>query len=161
MTAPPLPMNPYQPRTTRSVGVVERAGWRLKLIGIAADGKPLGGAELNAAGDVAERVLPQPPKTDTRPGIGFVIAHRGTEALWVLVGWWELDIMYERLWRAELGTIDLRPVPPGGPTACVWELRAIDHERRAWVEHVLTRPADPDFTSYLTAEVRIDGPAAS
>lgn len=150
---PSLPMEPYRPRPTRTLGVVERAGWTLKLIGITADGEPLTADEGDAALQAAERALPRPARTRTRPGIGFVIAHRGTEALWVLVCWWELDIMYERLWRAALGTTALHPVPPDGPTACVWELSAIDHERRAWIEHVLTRPSVPDFASYLSARM--------
>jgi hypothetical protein len=133
------------------LGVEERAGWRIKVIGITADGGGLEGDEGEAALKVAEHELPQPARTRTRPAIGFLIVHRGAEALWVLVCWWELDLMYERLWRADLGTTDLCPVPPDGPTACVWELQAIYHERRAWVEHVLSRPAAPDYSGYLAS----------
>lgn len=141
------PTEPYRPRRTWMLGVEERAGWRIKVIGITADGGDLDDGEAEAAVRVAERQLPEP----THPAIGFVIVHRGAEALWVLVCRWELDLMYERLWRADLGAMDLRPVPPDGPTACVWELQAIDHERRAWVEHVLSRPATPDYTGYLAS----------
>jgi hypothetical protein len=56
-----------------------------------------------------------------------------------------------------LGTTAPRPVPPDGPTACVWELQAIHHEFEAWIHHVLTRPAAPDFAGYLAATLTVEG----
>jgi hypothetical protein len=153
-----VPAEPYRPRRTQPLGVLERAGWTVKLIGITARADLPDDAEIAAAAAAAERELPQPPRAATRSGVGFCIVHRGTDALWVLVCWWQVDILYERLLRADLGRTDLEPVPPDGPTACVWELRAIDHERRAWVDHVLTRPADPDFAGYLTSALTVDAP---
>lgn len=150
-------IEPYRPRRTEPLGVAERAGWRIKLIGITADRDLPGAAEVAAAVAVTESELPRPARSVTRGGVGFCIVHRGTEALWVLVCWWELDILYQRLWRAELGGTDLRVVPPDGPTACVWELLAIDHERQAWVRHVLARPEAPDFAGYLASALIVDG----
>lgn len=85
--------------------------------------------------------------------------HSGAEALWVIVAWWDLDILYHRLFRADLGSSALSAVAPGGPTACVWELLAIDHERQAWVRHVLSRPETPDYDAYLASAIRIPDPA--
>jgi hypothetical protein len=144
-----LHIEPYRPRRIEPLGVVERAGWPIKLIGITAGADLPDDAEVAAAVDVAEREQPR--------GFGFCIVHRGAEALWVLVCWWELEIMYERLWRADLGSTDLRPVPPDGPTACVWELQAICHERQAWIEHVLTNPSAPDFAGYLGSTLTVEG----
>src|SRR5688572_4177134 len=107
----PLATEPYRPRRTEPLGVVTPASWMIKLIGITADAAPPDDAEVAATVAVAERDLPE------RGGIGFCIVHRGAEALWVLVCWWELDLLYRRLWRADLGSADLRPVPPEGPTA--------------------------------------------
>jgi hypothetical protein len=151
----PLPTVPYLPRRTQSLGVVEMAGWTVKLIGITAGEDLPNDVEIQAATAIAEAHLPQPARTERRVGVAFVIVHRGAEALWVIVGWWDLDILYHRLFRADLGTVDLRPVPPDGPVACVWELLAIDHERQAWVAHVLRRPADPDLAGYLAASVTV------
>jgi len=50
-------------------------------------------AEIRSATRTAEARLPQPARTERRPGVGFVIAHRGAKALWVIVAWWELDIL--------------------------------------------------------------------
>lgn len=144
-----LPMSPYQPRRTELVGVEARAGWKIKVIGISASDELPSRTEGEAALVAAEGVLPQPALSRTRCGTGFVIVHRGTEALWVLVCWWELDILYHRVLRAPPGTIDLQAVPADGPTARVWELLAIDHERRAWVAYVLQHPGSPDLDGYL------------
>jgi len=153
--SPALPMKPYRPRCTVTHGVRERAGWRVKLIGITAAGDLPGDDVLQAAFDATMEQLPQPARTPSRSGVAFAVVHLGTEALWVNIGWWELDILYQRLLRADLGATDLRPVPEDGPTACVWELLAFEHEREAWVEHTLTRPADPDLDAYLAAKLTI------
>ncbi len=144
-----LPMTPYQPRRTELLGVETRAGWKVKVIGITASGDLPDHTETEAALAAAENALPQPALTRGRCGIGFVIVHRGAQALWVLVCWWELDILHHRVLRAPLGTTDLRAVSADGPTACVWELLAIDYERHAWVAHVLQRPSSPDLDAYL------------
>ncbi len=152
-----LPMAPYQPRRTQSLGVVERAGWAVKIIGITADGDLPGDTEVAAAVESAQRLLPQPARTEKRPGAAFLIVHRGAEALWAIVGWWELDILYQSLFRADPGTVTFQRVPPDGPSACVWELLAIDHERRSWVTHMLERPANPDLAEYLAATLTVEG----
>ena len=151
VTSAALAAPPYQPRRTQSLGVQVRAGWSLKLIGISADGDMPDDTELDAVLTTVERHLPQSVRLAANCRVGFVIVHRGAEALWVLACWWELDMLYRRLLRADLGTTNLQPVSPDGPTACVWELLAIDHERRAWITHVLGRPSSPDFPGYLSA----------
>lgn len=142
-------MDRYRPRLSRAAGVVHRGDWTVKLIGITADDELPTEAEVAVAIRSADRELPEPAITEHRQGHAFLIVHRGTEALWAVLGWWELDILHHRLYRADLGTVEFEPVEPGGPTACVWELLAVDHERRAWVEHVLSRPEAPDFEGYV------------
>jgi len=155
-TSKALPMAPYRPRQTRPLGLVELAGWAVKLIGITASNELPDDAQVEAAVRTAERHLPQPARTEKRPGVAFLIVHRGAEALWAILGWWELDILYQQLFRADPGTVTFQRVPPDGPTACAWELLAIDHERRSWVAHALERPADPDLAGYLAATLTIE-----
>ncbi|MFG3436179.1 hypothetical protein ACGF0J_02940 [Nonomuraea sp. NPDC047897] len=139
-------MIPYRPRQTRSLGVTRLGGWNVKVIGITAEDDLPDDFEVEAGLQAAERELPE------QGGIAFVVVHRAIEALWVYVCRWQADALYQRLWRGEPGGTGLRRVPPDGPAACVWGLLAIDHERRAWIEHVLARPHDPDFTGYLAAD---------
>lgn len=148
-----LPIEPYRPRLTRSLGHVRRDGWAIKLIGISATQDLPGEAERAAALCQAAASLPLP--RDGR--VAFVVVHHGEDALWVIVAWWNVEILHTRTFRADLGTTDLRPMP-SSTTACVWELLAIDHERRAWVEHVLARPGDPDFAGYLADSLDVPAP---
>lgn len=148
-----LAVPPYRSRRTEHLGVVTRQGWTIKIIGIAADGRMPQDGTVQAALALCDANLPRPTPDNSRPRVAFVVVHRGEEALWVIVSRWELDLLYQRLFRADLDSTALRRVAPDGPTACVWELLAIDHERRAWVEHVLTHPDRPDIEAYLTAGV--------
>ncbi|MEV0201399.1 hypothetical protein [Nonomuraea sp. NPDC050691] len=142
--------SPYRPRRTRSLGVTMTAGWSVKVIGITAEGELPDDFEVEAALQAAEQDLPP------GGGVAFVIVDRGTEALWANVCWWRSDILFQRMWRADLGTTDLRRMPLDAPIGCVWQLVAIDCERRAWVEHVLARPDDPDLTGYLAADPMVE-----
>jgi hypothetical protein len=81
-------------------------------------------AEIRSATRTAEARLPQPARTERRPGVGVVIVHRGAEALWVIVAWWEVDILCHRLFRTDLGTVDLRSfVTARAPSGC-WRAEA-------------------------------------
>lgn len=148
-------MVPYRPRVTGPLGIRPLAGWQVKIIGITAGRDLPGDPEVEAACRIAEGWLPVPARSPARHGVAFMIVHRGEEALWVQLAWWELDMLHHRLFRAALGTVDLRRVPADGPAACVWELLVIDHERRAWVAHVLQRPDDPDLNAYLADTLRV------
>ena len=53
------------------------------------------------------------------------------------------------------GPLSFEPVPPGGPTACVWELAVHAHERDASVAHVLNPPDGPDYDAYLVATLTV------
>ncbi|MEV0148421.1 MULTISPECIES: hypothetical protein [unclassified Nonomuraea] len=150
MTPLEPPRAPYRPRRTRSLGVTMVDGWSVKVVGITAGGGLPDDFEVEAALRAVEQELPE------GGGVAFVIVDRGTDALWANVCWWQSDILFQRLWRAEPGTTDLRRLPLDAPVGCVWHLVAIEHERRAWVEHVLARPQAPDVTGYLAADPMVE-----
>jgi hypothetical protein len=156
MSRPTLPpTDAYRARATGPLGLRRRAGWTIKVTGITA-AEPLGRDEVEAALRCAAVHLPQPPAAAGRSGIAFVVLHRGAAALWLILGWWGQDLLYQRVFRADLGTTSFWPVPPDGPSACVWELLVVGHERDAWVEHVLRRPDEPDVDGYLAATLSVE-----
>ncbi|GAA1205404.1 hypothetical protein [Prauserella alba] len=116
-------------RRTDFHGLRDVSGLRLKLYAISADGEPTGEELLESAVDTAGTILP------TAAGdCGFVIVHRGEDAVWLLVHWWDGDILCQRLLRdGESGFVPAEPQL----FACVWELHVIDHERRCWAAYVL------------------------
>lgn len=99
---------PYRPRRIEPLGVVERDGWTIKLTGITAGADLPDDAEVAAAVAAAERELPP------GGGIGFCVVHRGTEALWVLVCWWELGTCTSGSGRSATSAIVARLVVVSG-----------------------------------------------
>jgi hypothetical protein len=85
-----------------------------------------------------------------RYGLGFVVVHQAGDLAFVLYDWWagENEI-HQRLYSAPLEEPGALAVHPTPAIFCVWEGAVVDHERRAWLRHVLARPAGPDVAGYL------------
>jgi len=110
----------------------------LKAYGILADAsQPLSEALIGVARSAVESVAAE-LAASPHEGVGFVILHRGTQGIWLLLHWWEQGgICSQRLWRSDLAG-PLAFVPVDRPLmACVWELALIDHERRAYVRTLM------------------------
>lgn len=145
----PIDIAPYRPRRTVCLRLHEFDEWWVKVYGISARGTEPGAALVEAACELAQREFPRPASGGGRHGVGFVIVHEGEEGDWVLLDWWTADLLRHRAFRSSSGAAEFTAVPPGEPAACVWELAVIDHERRAWIRHVLAAPDSPDFSAYL------------
>ncbi|GAA2402976.1 hypothetical protein GCM10010191_08150 [Actinomadura vinacea] len=146
---------PHRPRPIRFLELHESAGWRLKVYGIASEGGRPPAELVEAALKAVPDVLPAPaarrggPGSD-RYGLGFVVVHSAADFSFVLYDWWagENEI-HQRLHSGPLDTpSDLAPHPTPA-VFCVWEGAVVDHERRAWLRHVLARPDGPDVAGYL------------
>jgi hypothetical protein len=154
-------VNGYSPRTVTQYGVETINGWPTKLYGLAVEGEP--GQELIAAarsaagaslpattGDVIGDRAGDDPGHEGEPAAAFVIAHQARPACFVLVYWWaspvDLCLAY---FRSPLDRpAELSPMPEHS-TGCVWELALTNHERVAWVEHVLN--GENSLDAYLAA----------
>ncbi|MGC5022834.1 hypothetical protein [Micromonospora sp. DT47] len=115
----------------------------------------------------AYAVLPHllPPPDGSTPPAGWVVLHRGADTgAYLLAYTWFWDNVVEcRIAVAgqpALGCPDDDParfVPLDRPgVGCVWELGVLEHERAAWVRHVLA-PDRPDLDGYL-ADRKMEGP---
>ncbi|WP_067467386.1 hypothetical protein [Actinomadura macra] len=142
----------HRPRPVRPLGIHEGGGWRLKVYGITSEGERPPDELVGAALKAAPEALPSPavlrggPDPD-RYGLGFVVVHRAGDFCFVLYDWWAAENeIHQRLYSAPLDAPqELRPHPTPA-VFCVWEGAAVDHERRAWIEHVLKRS---DVQGYL------------
>ena len=97
------------------------------------------------------------PEADGTPPAGFVVLHRGRDGAAYLNAYtWVWDnVLHMRGAAAaqpELGCPDEDPahfMTLDRPwIGCVWELPPIQHERDAWVRHMLL-PDAPDLAGYL------------
>lgn len=155
-------MNPYSPRPIRFHGLVTHEGWALKrytvtLASAKAEPDSDDWLEFTRGRALAFAELPVPARTDVRPGVGFVIEHRGAGADYVVLGWWDRenelpvrikvrDQQPESQWRA------------AGPSEsfCVWDLQVIAFERDLYVSTMLERGADDTSRDrYLAAAITV------
>jgi hypothetical protein len=140
---------PYEPRHVRFIRREDVDGWRLKLYGIALNGKDPDPEFVEATRDLAASVLPQ-PSTDDRYGIGFATAHDATSLYIALIYWWESENeLHQRIYVSPKDEPIAFTQVEHQPAGCVWELAVVDFERRSWLEDVLAHPNGPDVERYL------------
>ncbi|MQS14990.1 hypothetical protein F7Q99_22680 [Streptomyces kaniharaensis] len=152
----------FHHKYVQALPTVEIDGRQLKPYHItrAAD-RPLAAELVAAAYETAAKMLPE--RDDTPPG-GWLVLHEGQGALYLCVYAWVWDnVVHARVAAAGepfLGCPDddlkhwtINSTPYVG---CVWELPTMEHERRAWVRHMLA-PDTPDLSGYL-ADRLPDGP---
>jgi hypothetical protein len=131
--------------------LVEIAGWRVKVSGIAVHTPTPRRILVEAAlvhgatvfGGVGDAMSPD--------RIAFAIVHDARPACFVLLNWWaanRLDL-HQRYFTAPLEQPHALHLVPGTAIGCVWELAVVAHERAAWVRHVLDNHDGPDFQGYL------------
>ncbi|MEI5097594.1 hypothetical protein RB200_01665 [Streptomyces sp. PmtG] len=135
---------------------VEIAGRHIKRYHVSADPAGIAPEVAAAAYAVLPELLPEP---DGTPPATFVVLHRGGDdgAYLNAYSWvWDnvLHFGCAAAGQPVLGCPDRDPthfVPVGRDQpwiGCVWELPPIQHERNAWVRHLLA-PAAPDLAAYL------------
>lgn len=144
---------PYTPRRVRPLGLLQIDDWRVKLHGLSAKpGGDLEDAAREGARKAAEEALPRPGIGGGRYGVGFVIAHRSTDAYSYVVGWWAYGcLLSTAAYSARFSDPAEIARCPARQAGCVWELAVIDHERRAWTRTMLGTKADGDVEGYLGA----------
>lgn len=147
---------PYQDRAVRAAGVVEHAGWRLKSYWISHDGSPPGVEEFVEGVTLALAALPNPDITLGRPGLGFLISHRGRTADYVVLGWWDRhNEMPVRVFVREPDA-EWRP-SRGGESFCVWDMQVMWFEREAFVGTVMTEGHPDPGGEYLRRVLDLGG----
>jgi len=143
----------FTERPTRFVGIDERQGWWLKCYEITIDGEETS-REIRAAADAA--IGRHLVGTAVNGSVGFVVMHAGQDAIWLLINLWNGELLHQVTLSASLDTPDVfAPVGVDGPSACVWELRVIAHEREAYVRHVLASTGPVRVKTYLSDSVEI------
>ena len=144
-------MPAYRPRRIESLGVWAIEGFQLKAYGITSHrqvGPTMLTADVMDAARCRARVCLSGLDRGPPSCQGFAIVHAGEEAIWLLLDWWKPGgVLCQVLSRAELAAPGVfRPVTEP-IMACVWELVVVNHERDAWVRHMLTRR--PSVRGYI------------
>ncbi|MGH3036649.1 MAG: isochorismatase [Gaiellaceae bacterium] len=154
--SPPVGLGrPYERRHIRFIRHEDVDGWRLKLYGIALNGREPDPEFVEATRDLAASVLPRPAAGDDHYGVGFATAHDATSLYIALIYWWQSENeLHQRIYVSPKDDPIAFTQVENQPTGCVWELAIVDFERRAWVEDVLAPSDGPHVERYL--ERRLD-----
>lgn len=142
-------IEPYRPRTTSYRDVYHTGDWRLKRYGIVYGVDRLDWSAYEDVWPLVDRSLPQPAIAEGRPGVGFVICHRGASVHYVVLAWWANQ--NELPFRLFVKGFDARSVWRVGTSDesfCVYDLEVIWCERCAYVETVMQQEG-PDVRAYL------------
>lgn len=139
-----LDYTPFAPRAATFHVIVEHAGHRLKGYSVRYGERPVDWEEHHEGIELALAALPEAKPVEGRPGLGFLIVHRGRAAEYVVLAWWDRQnelpvkvfVRNEGPWRPARE----------GESFCVWDLEIVARERDAYVETVL---ADGDVGAYL------------
>lgn len=134
------------PRPITFLGLHDLDGWKIKTYRTAA----LGAEPMMAARRRAADTLPPRPDRVGAFGVGFLIVHQAGDSCFALVDWWvREDQLHQRVFAAPPDRPDAFEPLLAPVVGCVPALCVIDHERQAWLRHVLDNPAGPDIDGYL------------
>jgi hypothetical protein len=156
-------MRPYAPRPLRVLGVESLGGFELRRwwIDLYEEAAPHP-ADWSEGLALAAAALPA-DTTPARPGVGFLILHRGRGADYLVLGWWDREnelplrvfVRYpdspdDARWRAARG----------GESVCVWDLEVVAREREIYVDTYLAASC-PDAREAWLRHPRANGEPAA
>ncbi|MEU8131813.1 hypothetical protein AB0B68_31760 [Micromonospora sp. NPDC049049] len=154
----------FRDKELRTPGPVLIGGRQLKRYHMDQPERPIEPEVEKAAYDLLPDLLAD-VVDDGTPAAGWVVLHRGADTgAYLLAYTWVWDNALEiRVAAAGKPALDCPDDDPAHfvhlrrpAVGCVWELAVLEHERAAWVRHMLL-PESPNLTDYLR-DTRAEGP---
>jgi hypothetical protein len=154
---------PFKQKYVRPLPAIELGGRQVKPYHITREPDGVLAPDIvDAAYAIVAKLLPAPD--GEAPPAGWVVLHEGKDAMYLCVYSWVWgNVVHARNAAAgepyvgcpdkDLTNFVVLTEPLIG---CVWELATMEHERAAWVRHVVA-PAAPDLGAYL-ADTLPEGP---
>ncbi|MEV7968656.1 hypothetical protein AB0O34_22120 [Sphaerisporangium sp. NPDC088356] len=138
----------------RLPGVIETAGRQIKRYHVSTFDTEIEEEIQRAAYAFLPRLL---PGLDETPPAAFTVLHRARDAAYLNAYTWVWDNVLEcRMAAAGVPLLGCDDTDPANFKelakpwiGCVWELPPLEHERAAWVRHMLT-PDNPRLSTYLS-----------
>ncbi len=143
----------YQPRKISFERLVEMNGWYIKVYSITYKQHFHSYETLDTAINLSEEWTKNASKSNLPIyNMGFLILHEAREGCWMLFNWWtggemiESNVFFSTYENAGLINESTHP----GHLVCVWELQIIEHEKNAWIKHILSKSKLPRPDDYLS-----------
>ena len=143
----------YKPRKIEFQGCYEIGDWQVKITTISHKDHFQSPAFLQKALHHLPQWLQKARQVKLpHHNIAFLVLHEGQSGIWYILNWWlDGEIKRTITYLSKYETPDMvEMLPEEGSMACVWELEVIDHESRAWTDHILKQANKPDFQAYLS-----------
>lgn len=142
----------YKARNIQFRDFLKIGDWRIKSYTISEKDKFDSAIVYSNAIDQLPEWLEQLNSFDSRHDhTSFLIIHEAKGGVFSLINTWvggnmlQTHIFITRYHEENVFT----KISGDGLFACVWELAIIDHERKAWLKHILQQDDKQDFDSYL------------
>nr|MBK9653244.1 hypothetical protein [Bacteroidota bacterium] len=151
--------NKYTTRPIRFLEVYECGNWKIKIYSISIHNEFVKKETIDIAKTNISEWLKNASNYPLETyKIATLILHEGKEGCFAIINWWIDDNMLQQLvyLSNNMDQIEFKLYSDKGIITCVWELEIIWFERNAWVKHVLSNPANADFTSYLNEHLNKD-----
>lgn len=142
----------YKSRNIRFREVVLMDNWRIKTYTISEHAKFKAEASYQNALFKLPTWLGQLNSFDpSHEHIAFLILHEGNEGVFSLISTWVGNNMLQsHVYISKYNDLNnFQLISGDGLFACVWELEIINHERNAWIEHILKKDENRDYNTYL------------
>ena len=144
---------PYTDRRIDFLGSQAIGDWKVKVYTITMNEHFQSKDTLNAALRSLDSEFIAQAKLSELPTHrhAFLITHEAREGVWILFSWWTGGEMVQTMVRfaSYENPLGIYPSPHSGSLVCTWELEVYQHERAAWIRHVLKQSKAPDFMGYL------------
>lgn len=143
---------PYRTRRVSYRGLQQVGGFHIKYYEIEPDD-----AEAPITAPLREEMAAELPGlvaqvelSGHHHGEAYLLLHKSNTNTWLIFDWWAHGEVVCRILKRKLAEGPFHTVTTGHLSACVWESQVIEHERRAWVETMLTLTPDPDAYRHAT-----------
>ncbi len=151
--------NKYTTRSIRFLEVYECGNWKVKIYSISVHREYVKNEKVKIVkSNISEWLKNAANYPLETYQIATLILHEGKEGCFAIINWWIDDNMLQQFvyLSNNIDPNEFKLYSDKGIITCVWELEIIWFERNAWVKHVLTDPANADFTSYLNEHLNKD-----
>ena len=152
------PFETYKPRIIDFRELVRVDDWRVKVYTITKEKRFSSFGTLECIKMELPRML-QVAQYSNLPTykIAFLMVHEAREGVLILLTWWTGGEMVEsKIFFSDYATPNkIEPSPfKNKALVCIWELEVFAHERKAWIEHVLSKAKNPDINAYLNSHLK-------
>lgn len=143
---------PYEERPIKLVEIAEDAGWTFKIYSVVyKKNAPPDERTIEMAKQFAKDCIEKYHYIADSYGLGYIIIHKGMDSNFIVINWWLGENMIcTHTFLSPLNNQYLyQEITHTGMNVCVWDELVHYHERNAWVNFIMKKPACPDIKGYI------------